>query len=154
MSTDEKLTRPSLLPEVEAALDANYAKAHLPHPNRTLATWYLLMVGEDSQRNALGADLDQPSANALVLSMDRCKYSLRHGLDRIRRESIDHTWERVPRPLIPLLYKKAAILLGAGMDFADATKLCGAIRQGTVRLSKNEGVVDVELDPFHHDDGY
>lgn len=151
MSADEAH---SLLAELEAASDARYAKAPLPHPNRRLAEWYLLTVCEDCQRNMLCAVSDQPSANATVVAMDRLKYSLRHGLERIRKESKDRSWEKVPRRVIPLLYEKTSRLLMAGMDFVDAIKLCSGIHGQTLRLTKRPGVIEVVLDPLDNDKGY
>jgi hypothetical protein len=151
MSTDETLT---LLAEVEAASDALYAKAPLPHPNRRLAEWYLLTVCEDWQRSMLCTVSDQQAANAAVLAIDRAKYSLRHGLERIRKESSDRSWEKVPRRIIPLLYEKTARLLMAGMDFIDAIKLCTGAYEQTVRLTKRAAAIEVVLDPLDNDMGY
>ena len=151
MSADETL---SLLAEVEAASDALYAKAPLPHPNRQLADWYLLTVCEDWQRNMLSAASDQPSANAAVLAIDRLKYSLRHGLERIRKESNDRSWEKVPRRIVPLLYEKTSRLLMAGMDFIDAIKMCSGVHEQTVRLTKRAEGIEVVLDPLDNDKGY
>lgn len=141
-----------LLQEVELALDKTFASFPLPHANRTLAIWYLLSVAEDTLRMLFVRE--DVSSVDVEFYIDRMKFSLRYGLDRIFKETTDTQAKSVPRPMIPMLYSKASALLGGGIDFALANQVCAAAHAGTARLIDSVGKTHLELDESHHDFGY
>ena len=138
---------------VERDLDANYHQFALPHPNRTIATWYLLTVLEDSFRNlfVLSEDYHGP---IVEFQLDRQKYSARFALDRIRRECIDTSHAAIPARVISKLYLKTAELLQAGVDFMAANQLCSGAHSGTVKFIDGDRKIDIVFDDAHHDKRY
>jgi len=143
-----------LLAKAEAALDRDYHELPLPHPNKILAVWYLLAVAEDYQRNLfIGLDPGL-SAAAIEFRIDRLKYSLRYGLDRILKEVSDQSPAQVPRRIIPMLYERTAKLLFGGLDFIAANQLCSAAHAGTVRFVDHQNEIEVLIDEQHHHKGY
>jgi hypothetical protein len=100
--------------ELEEALDRTYELHPLPHPNRTLATWYCLVASEDMQRNLFTDMAADWPLNRIAFYLDRYKYSLRYALSRIAKEANDRTPATVPRKIISKLYIAAAKLMIAG----------------------------------------
>jgi len=142
-----------LLEAVERDLDANYHRVAISHPNRTIATWYLLTVLEDSFRGlfVMSGENDGP---IVEFQLDRQKYSARFALDRIRRECTDTSNAAIPSCVIPKLYIKTAELLRAGVDFMGANQLCSAAHAGTVKFTPGENIIDIVSDEAHHDKRY
>lgn len=144
----------TLLTNVEAALDANYHRLLLPHPNRTLAIWYLLTVAEDFQRNLFRGIAPQILPAHIEFQVDRMKYSLRSGLNRIFKEVQDRSPQIVPCRIVPMLYERTAQLLFGGIDFIGANQLCSSAHAGTVHFVELENEIQVVIDEQHHDKGY
>jgi len=142
-----------LLMEVEAAIDAEYQKLPLPHPDKYLATWYLLTVSEDYTRNLL-VGMSRVGEKRIAYEIDRLKYSLKFGLERIYREIPADRAVTVPQRVVPMLYTRAAELLHGGKEFADGHQLCSAAHSGTVTIVATGTIVEVVVDEKAHDKGY
>lgn len=138
---------------VERDLDANYHGVAIAHPNRTIATWYLLTVLEDSFRGLFTLTEDE-DAPIVEFQVDSQKYSARFALDRIRQECTDTSSAAIPVHVIPKLYIKTAELLQAGVDFKAANQLCSAAHAGTVMFTDGDLSIDIEFDDIHHDKRY
>lgn len=138
---------------VEKDLDANYHRITVPHPNRTVATWYLLTVLEDFLRNMFLLS-DSSHAPIVEFQMDCQKYSVRYALDRIRQECKDMSQADIPSHAIPKVYLKTAKLLQAGVDFKAANQLCSAAHAGTVKFIESEHAIDIAIDDVQHDKQY
>lgn len=142
-----------LLEAIEADLDANYHRIQMPHPNRAIATWYLLTALEDNLRG-LFVLTDDSQAAIVEFQMDRQKYSVRFALDRIRKECTDMSQAILPVRVIPKLYLKTAALLMGGIDFMAASQLCSAAHAGTVRFKENCEKIDIVFNASQHDKRY
>ena len=138
---------------VERDLDANYHRVAIAHPNRTIATWYLLTVIEDFFRGLFVTSHDKNS-RLVEFELDRQKYSARFALNRIRRECLDTSNAAIPSRVIPKLYSKAAELLRAGVDFTGASQLCAAAHAGTLKFTLRKDTIDIVFDEIHHDKRY
>ncbi len=143
----------ALLSAVEAALDKSYNRHPLPHPNRAIATWYLLAVLEDNLRLFFVAADDSKTALIEHL-LDAHKYSARFALDRIRRECQDTSKAALPTKIVPRLYIRTSELLQAGLDYMSATRLCSAAHAKTLGLVERAEDIQVEFDPADHDMRY
>lgn len=143
----------ALLAKVEAALDQNYRSHQFPHPNRTIAIWYLLTVLEDNLR-MLFVGTDDSKASLVDYLMDAYKYSARFALDRIRRECHDTSKVALPTKVVPRVYVQTGGLLHAGTDYMAATRLCSAAHAKTLGLSEGPETIEVEFDPDDHDMRY
>jgi hypothetical protein len=143
----------ALLSTVEAALDKNYHRHPLPHPNRAIATWYLLTVLEDNLR-MLFVGTDDSKTSLIDHLLDAYKYSARFALDRIRRECLDTSKVAFPKKVVPRLYVQTGELLQAGMDYMSATRLCSAAHAKTLSLQERAENIHVEFDPADHDMRY
>lgn len=143
----------ALLGAVEADLDANYHGFGLPHPNRSIATWYLLSVLEDNLRNLFILTSDQ-NARLVEFHLDRLKYSARFALDRIRRECMDVSQVTLPTRMVPKIHTKTTELLYAGVEFMGATQLCSAAHAGTVSFVETDDSITALSDELHHDPRY
>lgn len=130
---------------VEADLDANYKRFTVPHPNRAIATWYLLTVMEDNLRWLFAATKEIEPA-FVEFQVDRQKYSARFALDRIRRECSDNSKVSLPRQVIARLYHATAGLLMAGVDFMSATQVCSSAHAGNLQFIEKESVIDIAYD--------
>jgi hypothetical protein len=144
----------TLLARVEAALDRNYRLFPIPHPNKTLAIWYLLTVAEDYQRNLFMGFSSDMLTRTMELEVDRLKYSLRYGLNKILDEAPDQSTEQVPRRIVPMLYERTGRLLFGGCDFVAAVRLCSAAHAGTVSFVYRKNGIDVLMDEQQHDKSY
>lgn len=153
MSRESENCSTHLLKAVEKDLDANYHRVALAHPNRAIATWYLLTVLEDFFRG-LFTQTEDEHAPIVEHHLDSQKYSARFALDRIRKECIDTSSASIPVRVIPKLYLKTAELLQAGADFRGANQLCTAAYAGTVRLTEGEQTIDIAIDDIQHDKRY
>ncbi|MCG7872676.1 MAG: hypothetical protein JAZ11_11300 [Candidatus Thiodiazotropha lotti] len=153
-NSNEALGEASLLATVEAALDSNYHRLTLPHPNRTLAIWYLLTVAEDYQRNLFCCLEEQISEAGIEFQIDRLKYSLRYGLDRIFKETSDLSKVQVPRRIVPMIYERTGCLLFGGMEFIAANQMCSAAHARTVRFIEHGDDIEVVIYERYHDKGY
>jgi hypothetical protein len=140
--------------ELEAALDRTYLRHPLPHPNRVLATWYCLTASEDAQRNLFTSMGVKLSIGHIIFYLDRYKYSMRYALDRIAKETLDRTWTAVPRRVVPKLYVAATYVMFAGVDYALASQVCGALHTGTATAVDDADAWRVCLDESHHDKAY
>lgn len=149
----EYLSDKPLLSKVEAALDANYHRCPLPHPNATIATWYLLTVMEDGLR-LLFTDADDSKKSLIDHLLDAYKYSARFALDRIRRESLDASKVRLPTKIVPRLYAQSGELLQSGIDYMMATRLCSAAHVKSLKLQEGAESIQVDFDPADHDMRY
>lgn len=147
------LSGKALLVAVEAALDENYQSHPLPHPNRTIATWYLLAVLEDNLRMFF-VDTDDSNTSLVEYLMDAYKYSARFALDRVRRECFDTSKVALPTKVISRVYVQTGELLQAGMDYMSATRLCSAAHAKTVGLMEGPETIEVEFDADEHDMRY
>jgi len=147
------LSGKTLLDAVEAALDAKYQSHPLPHPNRTIATWYLLAVLEDTLR-MLFIGTDDSETSLIDHHLDAYKYSARFALDRIRRECLDTSKAALPTKVVPRVYVQTGELLQAGMDYMSATRLCSAAHAKTVGLIEGPETISAEFDADEHDIRY
>lgn len=147
------LSGKALLVAVEAALDENYQSHPLPHPNRTIATWYLLAVLEDNLRMFFVGTYDNNKTLVEYL-IDAYKYSARFALDRVRRECFDTSKVALPTRVIQRVYVQTGELLQAGMDYMSATRLCSAAHAKTVGLREGPETIEVEFDADEHDMRY
>lgn len=147
------MSEKALLSAVEDALDKNYHCHPLPHTNRTIATWYLLSVLEDTLR-ILFVSADASKASLIDHLLDGYKYSARFALDRINRECIDTSKVSIPKNIIPRLYTQTAELLQAGMDYMSATRLCSSAHAKTLSLKERAAEIQVDFDPADHDIRY
>jgi hypothetical protein len=138
---------------VEKDLDANFQKIVVPHPNRTIATWYLLTVLEDVLRN-LFILTDSSHAPFVEFQMDSQKYAVRFALDRIRQECKDGSRVGIPSRVVPKIYIKTADLLNAGVKFKAANQLCSAAHAGTVRFTEGPHSINISFDDIQHDKRY
>lgn len=138
---------------VERDLDANYHRVAIMHPNRTVATWYLLTVLEDYLRGMF-ALTENEDVRLIEFQIDSQKYSARFALDRIRRECTDTSSAAIPARVIPRLYIKTGELLHAGVDFKAANQLCSAAHAETLLFTEGDQTIDVESDDIHHDKRY
>jgi hypothetical protein len=143
----------ALLSAVEAALDTSYNRHTLPHPNRAIATWYLLAVLEDNLR-LLFVTADDSKTALIEHLLDAHKYSGRFALDRIRRECSDTSKAALPTKIVPRLYIRTGELLQAGMDYMSAARLCSAAHAKTLSLLEGAEDIHVEFDPADHDMRY
>lgn len=146
-------TSSELLKVVEADLDARYLQTALPHQNLTMATWYLLTVFEDGMRATFAA-CGESDLGAVVMSLDRSKYSVRFGLDRLRAECPDRSEVALPTREIPRTYEQAALLMFAGVEFMSANQLCSAAHSGSATFRETGSAIHVELDPLWNDPRY
>lgn len=146
----------ALLSIVEAALDEKYHSVPAVHPNRILATWYVLSVYEDTARILIAGiyEGEQMPAQRVEFLVDRLKYSLRFGLDRVSKVSTDRARADIPRRIVPALYTRASDLLDAGLEFQDANQFCSAAHAGTIQLAEAAGVIQAAIDPAQHDPQY
>lgn len=152
-SLNERDVRKQLLSTVESALDANYHRIPLPHVNKTIATWYLLTVVEDSLRCLFVLTKDS-QAPVVDFQLDRQKYSVRFALDRILRETTDASAVGLPAYAIPKTYTKTVELINAGIEFMAATQVCSAAHSNTLYLHEKEETIDIVVDERHHDPQY
>jgi hypothetical protein len=143
----------SLLSAVEADLDANYHRFSLPHPNRAIATWYLLAVLEDALRWLFVLTSDS-HAPIVEFQVDRNKYSARFALDRIQKESTDTSSVALPSRIVPKLQENFAELLMAGVDFMAATQLCSEAHANTLQFEEHDETIEVVFDEAQHDMRY
>lgn len=139
---------------VEAALDEKYHQLALPHPNRTLATWYLLTVSEDYQHGLFCHIGGQAKGATIEYQIDRLKYSLRYGLERIYKETKDFSMARVPRRIVPKLYSKTSKLMFGGLEYIEANQFCAAAHAGTLCFREDKGDIKVVYDERYHDKRY
>jgi hypothetical protein len=130
--------------EVEADLDANYHKVPIPHPNSTIAIWYVLTVLEDFLRN-LFVFSDSKDAQIVEFQVDAQKYSVRYALDRIRRECKDQSRADVPSRALSKYYVSTYALLEAGVVFKLAIQLCSSAHAGSVRFVDKGRIIAVEF---------
>lgn len=79
---------------------------------------------------------------------------MRYVLDRIAKESRDHTWAEVPRRVVPKLYKLAGDVMLAGVDYALASQVCGALHTGTATAIDDTDAYRMRIDEEHHDKAY
>jgi hypothetical protein len=147
------LSGKALLGAVETALDANYQSHPLPHPNRTIATWYLLAVLEDNLR-ILFICSDNSKASLIDHLLDAYKYSARFALDRIRRECLDTSKVALPTKVVPRVYVQTGELIQAGTDYMSATRLCSAAHAKTLGLIEGPETIGVEFDADDQDMRY
>ncbi len=143
----------SLLRHLEADLDANYHRFAIPHPNKAIATWYLLTVLEDNLRN-LFVLTDDSDAHVVEFHVDRQKYSARFALDRIRKDCKDTSQVALPSRVVPKIYLKTAELIMAGVDFASASQLCSAAHANSVEFEESDENIEVVVDETQHDIRY
>lgn len=153
MVPDKDAAHTSLLAVVEKDLDASYYRLPLPHPNRAIATWYLLTVLEDLQRGLFVLS-DDVQAATVELQLDRLKYSTRFALDRIRMECSDTSKVKLPSQVIPKIYLRTADLLHGGVDYMGASQLCSSAHAGTVLFQERDAVIEAVIDKRHHDKRY
>jgi hypothetical protein len=140
--------------QLEALLDQTYFRHPIPHPNRILAIWYCLTASEDAQRcmfTNLGAELE---FSRIIFYLDRFKYSMRYALDRIAREAEDKAVAPVPRRVLEKYVKIASQLMFAGIDYALASQLCGALHSGSAMAFEDNDAWRVEIDAVRHDKEY
>lgn len=140
--------------QVEALLDRAYFSHPLPHTNRVLSIWYCLTASEDAQR-CMFTDLgEKMEMSKIIFYLDRYKYSMRYALDRIASETSDRTAAPVPRPALEKHLKIAMHLMFAGVDYALASQICGALHAGTASVSEEEDAYRVTIDDVQHDKAY
>jgi hypothetical protein len=138
--------------ELEMLIDKKYQNVRLPHPNRSLAAWHFLIAAEDALRFTLSrSDI---STGSIEFTIDRGKYSLKYGLERIIKESTDNTIERFPRRVNGSAYERGFELFNAGLDHSVGCQICTSVHNGTVELQETDAVVSLSVDTEFHHKGY
>lgn len=142
-----------ILEAVEADLDHNYHSIPIPHPNKAIATWYLLTALEDNLRGLMTRTAEA-DASIVEVHLDRQKYSARFALARIREECENTSSAALPARVVPKLYLKTMDLLFAGIDYMAATQICSAAHVGTLRFEENDETIEIVADQAKHDKRY
>jgi len=138
--------------DIEQLIDQAYLKTPLPHPNSYLAAWHLLTATEDALRFTLvRTDI---STGSIEYFFDRAKYSLKHGLERIRKECTETTLQQFPRRANPFSYGRGFDLLHAGKQYAIGCQICSSGYNGTLKLHESESTVTLEPNDAYHDKRY
>ncbi|WP_143452620.1 hypothetical protein [Janthinobacterium sp. 61] len=127
--------------EIELLIDEKYQSTPLPHPNRSLAIWHFLTAAEDALRHKL-TRRDIPTGS-IEYFVDRAKYSLKYGLDRIEKESRNFSAEQFPRRAVASCYERGFRLLDAGLDYSVGCQICSSVH------NKTNGAARVRRPDYH-----
>lgn len=140
------------LKKIEFLIDKRYQETRLPHPNLYLAVWHFLTATEDALRqNICRNDI---STGSIEYFVDRTKYSLKHGLERIFIESKDAAVYAFPRRVNEFCYGRGLDLLRAGIEYSMGSQICHSAHNGSVELRESEGFVILSIDEKHNSMGY
>jgi len=123
--------------EIEKRIDSDFHKLPFPHGDHAVSKWHLLIALEDGLRNALWMltrnlrveDMDG-ELSGFNLLVDRCKYSLRYGLERMYREQPITPITPAKQVVIPAAYEAAASFIKTGDDYLLASRAFGSYHAG------------------------
>ena len=130
--------------DIEKQIDSDFHKLPFPHGDHAVSKWHLLIALEDGLRNALwmltrnlrveDMDVELSGFNLLV---DRSKYSLRYGLERIYREQPLTAITPAKQVVIPAAYEAAASFIKTGDDYLLASRAFGSYHAGTANAMRS-----------------
>jgi len=126
--------------EAERQTDSEFRKLPFPHTKHPVSKWHLLTAFEDGLRNTLWTltrnlppDKINVELSGFMLLLDRFKYSLRYGLERIYLEQPATDLIKVERQIIPTAYEAAAKFIQFGDDYLLASRAFGSFHAGNAR---------------------
>ena len=146
----------SLLAKVERLVDEKYLSLELPHLDWSLVAWYLLTSLEDHEiwmfRSAAKDDSLRRSLENLT---DRMKYSIKHALLRARSEIKTDSNHKLPRKVVPILYRRASKIIEEGVGYSTAIQIISSVYEKKISLASSGDSIKIEvLDDIYHDISY
>jgi hypothetical protein len=133
--------------EIEKEIDSEFRQLPFPHSDSAVSKWHLFTVFEDGMRNTLWTltrnlrpDKMNEELSGFNQLLDRCKYGLRYGLERICREQSPNSTTSllVDREIIPQAYEAAASFLRFGDDYLLASRALGSYYAGNAAAFRND----------------
>jgi hypothetical protein len=145
-----------VLNKLDIIADKKYFSLALPHADKTQALWYFLVVLEDQHIWMFRSnDSSQQFIGRFGSTVDLMKYSMKHGLSRIRKELRPGSDCSLPKKVISKSYSTAATLLDEGMDYSNLVRMISALYDGKIKLLETEDAFEIEvIDTIYHDDAY
>lgn len=129
--------------EVETRIDTEFQKFPLPNSDSSLSKWHLVTVFEDGLRNYLWIltrqvepDKVNKELQGFIKFVDRSKYALRYGLERVRQKSSASSSVTYPN-LSSESYERASDILRIGEEYLLACRAFSSYHAGNAEATRN-----------------